>query len=135
MIYRNPDKVPNIRQHTPQNPATCPWCGEEKWFVSMYDDSRDNGRVQMYCDNTYCDSRETELIIMRGEGAHDRADVRALRMIDDGHHAGDVPSPSEVNFADPREHQRRDHKSAQRIAWRQGRASFAVEPVEPEDEV
>jgi hypothetical protein len=44
----------------------------------------------MYCDNGGCDSRETDLLVMRGHDenfrrrADTRADVRALVRIDDG---------------------------------------------------
>lgn len=89
----------------------------------------------MYCDSSNCVARETELIIVRGEGANMRADARALRKIDDGHQAGDAPSPASVNISDPKTHDRIRHKREHRIAWRQGDAPFTIQPAELEDEV
>jgi hypothetical protein len=55
-----------------------------EWFVSFGDDRTDLGRVEMYCDNQECDSRETVLLITRGHDdefcaqADTRPDVQAL---------------------------------------------------------
>lgn len=130
MTYSNPKNVPAVRAHTRENPTTCPWCGEGKWFVSAGDDGRDNGRVQMYCDSPDCHSRETELIVVRGEGAHERADVRALQAVDSGRHASDGDplvdldahrsAASLVDLA--------EYVGAHRVEWRHSGASFAVVP-------
>lgn len=82
------DGQPAIRSATPSNPWRCPWCGHKTWIVSEGDVRSDRGRVQMYCNGDECTSRETEVIIVRGDGAHLRADVRALSTLDNG--GGDV---------------------------------------------
>jgi hypothetical protein len=64
----------------------------------------------MYCNNSGCDSRETEVLIMRGHDeefrrrAGARADVRALVRIDDGGIEGHDPL-MEGDMADPRLHE------------------------------
>lgn len=76
--------VPAIRAANPEHPWVCPWCGDRTWFISSGDDRTDRGRVEMYCDNPDCDSRETVVLIVRGHtsdysaDASDNADVRAL---------------------------------------------------------
>lgn len=79
---------PAIRQATREIPWRCPWCGESTWFLSDGDIPEDRARVQMYCDSGECVSRETEIIITRGDGAHERLDVQALHRIDEGIDAG-----------------------------------------------
>lgn len=133
MTYKNPADTPAIRKHTSDNPTTCPWCGQNTWFVSDSDDPRDNGRVQMYCDAVGCESRETELLIVRGEGANFRADVRALNMVDDGHHAGDAPSPSTITLFDPATEARFAHKDAHRVTWRHSEEPFTIRPGDEHD--
>ncbi|HEX4834046.1 MAG TPA: hypothetical protein VH478_23475 [Trebonia sp.] len=80
--------VPAIRAATPERPWPCPWCGEKTWFVSLGDRPADRGRVEMYCDNPDCDSRETVVLIIKGfnetftADARSRADVRALEALE-----------------------------------------------------
>lgn len=67
------------------NPAQCMFCGAKTLKRSMSDRDEDTGRMELYCDNQDCDAREMVLLVIRdGAGAHDRADVRALRLVDDG---------------------------------------------------
>lgn len=128
MIYTNPAQVPAIRQHDSANPTTCPWCGDKTWFLSFGDIADDHGRVQMYCDNPGCDSRETELMIVRGERANSRADVQALRMIDDGQHTGEGPPPSSITVSDPQERARSQRRKVNRVEWRQSTKPFSIQP-------
>ena len=117
--------VPAARSATQQDPWTCPWCGERTWYVSDGDDERDEGRMQMYCDNSSCVSRETELIIMRGEGVHWRADVRALNSIDDGGAAGEQPLV-EVDLTSRADNDEMDRRHGLRIKWRQSRDPYTL---------
>lgn len=62
----------------------CPFCGARLLKVNWMDLPQDSQRVTVYCDNTYCVAREIEIVTTRGEGAHLRGDVAALRAIDSG---------------------------------------------------
>ncbi len=63
--------------------ARCYFCGEESAILSFGDLAQDHGRIEIYCDNGQCDAREMTIIVERGEGASDRADVRLLRGLDE----------------------------------------------------
>lgn len=98
--------TPAIRSADHDNPWRCPWCGQMTWIRSFGDLGQDLGRVQMYCDSSRCDSRETELLIVRGHGAlaapraGARADVRALAKLDHGYINGNEPGAGAVNAGD-----------------------------------
>jgi hypothetical protein len=62
----------------------CPFCGGNALLRSSGDLPQDTERVEVYCDNQFCDAREIVILITRGEGTHARADVRALSAVDDG---------------------------------------------------
>ncbi len=62
----------------------CPFCSAQTLLLSVGDIGADRDRVEVYCDNTDCDAREIVVLLMRGEGAHDRADVIALQAVDEG---------------------------------------------------
>jgi hypothetical protein len=62
----------------------CPWCGNDTWIVSQSDIGTDHGRLEMYCRSERCASRETILIIRRGDRADQRKDVLALQALDEG---------------------------------------------------
>ena len=65
--------------------AQCLMCGAETLKLSSTDVWADTGRLTLYCDNMNCDAREMELVVTRDNGrALRRADVRALKAIDDG---------------------------------------------------
>jgi hypothetical protein len=82
-------ETPWIRRDLSQNRYTrCPFCGEESAILSVSVRSADYGRVEIYCDSPECDAREIIILVRRGEGAHQRADVRALRAVD---HAVPIP--------------------------------------------
>lgn len=67
------------------DPVQCMFCGAQTLKRSASDRPKDPGRMELYCDNQFCDVREMVLLVMRdGAGAYDRADVRALRLIDNG---------------------------------------------------
>lgn len=90
----------------------------------------------MYCDNPDCHSRETALIVTRGEGAHDRADVRALHAIDSGRHTSDSASPGlDTTKADTAASMmdRVEHTAARAMDWRHSDARFTVEPSASDD--
>ncbi|WP_431220103.1 hypothetical protein [Leifsonia xyli] len=76
--------------------AQCYFCGEHTAKVSGGDLPGDNGRVEIYCDNTSCEAREVAVVVLRdGSKADTRADVRLLRAIDNDTHSTDWP-PVEV---------------------------------------
>lgn len=124
--------MPAIRSASHKDPWRCPWCGVNAWFVSEGDDARDKGRVQMYCDNDDCDSRETELLVVRGHDeehrarADIRADVRALRRIDDGGIEGREVREviSLTSAADWRESEERGER---RAAWRRSEEAYSID--------
>lgn len=62
----------------------CPFCGSERLLISDTDLPIDTERVEAYCDNASCDAREIVILVVRGAGTHDRADVSALRAVDRG---------------------------------------------------
>ena len=115
--------TPAIRTATREAPWRCPWCGANTWFVLDEDNPLDGGRVQMYCDNSGCDSRETDLLAMRGHDengqvrADRRADVRALRRIDNGALEGREPLES-YRVGNPNEREILERRE-RRIMWRQ----------------
>jgi hypothetical protein len=69
---------------TTTNAWPCPFCGAQSLLLSYGDLSADRDRVEVYCDNGYCDAREIIMLITRGEGAGDRADVIAIQAVDEG---------------------------------------------------
>ncbi len=84
--------TPWLRRHQPDagygsepNPIQCALCGERTLKRSATDHDEDTGRLELYCDNGRCDAREMVLLVKR-DGAHSglRADVRALRLVDEG---------------------------------------------------
>ena len=96
--------VPAVRKTS--DPRRCPWCGEDTWIISHGDGRNDPGRVEMYCDNRDCDSRETVMLIVRGfdddyeNNAGDRPDVGAIEGItyeewEAWHARGRKPAPVE----------------------------------------
>lgn len=63
----------------------CMFCGEQTVKRSASDRPQDPGRLELYCDNGRCEAREMTLLVKRdGAGANQRADVKALNLIDDG---------------------------------------------------
>jgi hypothetical protein len=65
---------------------TCPFCGDPSATVSMNDLDSDPVRLELYCDSDACDAREFVVLLLRGNLRQDlvRADVAALRAVDDG---------------------------------------------------
>jgi hypothetical protein len=65
---------------------TCPFCGDPSVRVSMNDLDSDPVRLELYCDSEHCDAREFVVLLLRGNLRQDlaRADVAALRAVDDG---------------------------------------------------
>jgi len=74
-------KTPWVR--TVDAPIICYLCGEQTMIRSFRDDERDSGRVQLYCENEGCDSREVELIVLRDGSSETltRADVQVLNSV------------------------------------------------------
>lgn len=64
----------------------CPYCGSKSVLISLGDIKNDKYRVELYCDNSMCDVREMVVLPKRTNEpvAWSRADVAALRIIDDG---------------------------------------------------
>ena len=64
----------------------CPFCGENTLVRSYGDLSDDNFRVELYCENALCDTREMAIIGLRMNGrvSDRRADVAAIQAVDDG---------------------------------------------------
>ncbi len=76
-------EVPWVRhQVTAGRRATCYFCGGQTLIQSNHDKSMDYGRIELYCDSPDCDAREVVVLAIRGERAHLRADVRALKLVD-----------------------------------------------------
>lgn len=64
---------------------TCPYCGADNVLLSLGDIADDTVQIELYCDNDMCDVREFVIVAKRGIGLHrNRADVRALNVVDDG---------------------------------------------------
>lgn len=62
----------------------CYFCGERTVMISFGDLPEDTGRLRLYCDNTQCGAREFTVLVERdGADAVMRADVRALRALDE----------------------------------------------------
>lgn len=84
--------TPWLRRHqtnagygTEPNPIQCLFCGGQTVKRSSTDHEEDPGRIELYCDNGSCDAREMVLLVRRdGAEAGLRADVRALRLVDEG---------------------------------------------------
>jgi hypothetical protein len=80
--------IPTIRATSEDerhvNGWTCPFCGSDELLISYGDFPADRDRIELYCDNPGCDAREFIVLVTRGEGAHERADVTALEAIDAG---------------------------------------------------
>lgn len=86
--------------HEPDG-VQCMFCGAKTLKRSMGDRDEDPGRMELYCDNTDCDAREMVLLVTRdGAGAGDRADARALRLIDRGTLDVHAAYPAEVESRD-----------------------------------
>lgn len=77
--------APWIRRQPRDARARCYFCGEDSAVRSVTDAPDDQGRVEVYCDNTNCDARKmTVLVLQDGTRATiERADVRALALIDE----------------------------------------------------
>ncbi len=63
-------------------PYPCYFCGEDQVKLSYADRPADAQRIELYCDNVNCEAREVVVLMRRGLGAHERADVRALQALD-----------------------------------------------------
>lgn len=86
----------------------------------------------MYCDNQDCDSRETGVLIVRGYDeefrarADTRADVRALRRIDDGGVEGrEIRELIEVTSA--ANNQESQERKERRVTWRQSEKTYSID--------
>jgi uncharacterized Zn finger protein len=129
-----PDQQPWIRQQVIENPskrdttiAQCYFCGEMTAKVSWGDMTADNGRVEVYCNNHNCEAREVVVLVERDSfAAGDRADVRALKAVDDASHSAMEPEIVVTSLAD--HIQRGDAHEAKLVGRRQNAApiSFAA---------
>lgn len=94
-------RQPHTTYGPESNPAQCVFCGAMTLKRSASDRGNDPGRMELYCDNQFCDAREMVLLVVRdGAGAHDRADVRALRLIDRGAFDVHTAFPPRMESAD-----------------------------------
>jgi hypothetical protein len=84
---------PWLRRHQPEatyNPVPasellqCLFCGARTLKRSASDRPEDSNRLELYCDNSRCDAREMVLLVLRDKQPGLRADVKALRLVDDG---------------------------------------------------
>jgi len=75
-----PGDTPWLRTHT-RGLADCYFCGDDTVILSFTDMPADNGRVTTYCDNTDCDAREVEVLVVDDgtDGTRRRTDVRIMR--------------------------------------------------------
>ncbi|MFE9812388.1 hypothetical protein [Streptomyces sp. NPDC005548] len=103
--------TPWLRQHQTSagwgpetDPVQCMFCGAKTLKRSATDREQDTGRMELYCDNQFCDAREMVLLVRRdGADAIFRADVKALNLIDNGEldvHAAFPPEMKSVSMAD-----------------------------------
>lgn len=77
-------QAPAVRRGDLGEPFVCYFCGDKTAIRSYGDDRDDNGRVEVYCDNTNCDAREVVILATRDGGhAHARADTRVLDGLDE----------------------------------------------------
>jgi hypothetical protein len=85
------------------------FCGSDDVVLSYDDDALDYGRIELYCDSPDCDVRRMVVLIVQGEEANLRADVRALDAVDKfaPPFEPDVPSDDEYDSA----HESRDYES------------------------
>jgi len=60
----------------------CMFCGGDEVILSYDDEGLDYGRIELYCDSPDCDVRRMVVLIVQGEEANLRADVRALDAVD-----------------------------------------------------
>lgn len=76
--------TPAIREAPDEYP--CPFCGKNTLVRSYGDLSDDNFRIELYCNNSYCDTREMAVIAkrMNGSVSGHRADVAAIVAVDEG---------------------------------------------------
>lgn len=65
---------------------SCPYCGGQSLLTSYGDIPDDRYRVEVYCDNPSCVIRTMAIVALRSDSplAHERADVKALRAVDNG---------------------------------------------------
>lgn len=77
----------------------CPFCGAQNVLLSYGDVKEDDRRVELYCDNTWCEVRQFTILAMRTNNPFDRADVYALHEIDAGMEHERLPDG--VNIMDP----------------------------------
>ncbi|MEU4010257.1 hypothetical protein AB0H30_17480 [Streptomyces pseudogriseolus] len=103
--------TPWLRRHQTEatwgpeaNSVQCMFCGEKTVKRSASDREQDPGRLELYCDNQFCDAREMVLLVKRdGADAIFRADVKALHLVDDGTldvHAAFPPEVKSYSMAD-----------------------------------
>jgi hypothetical protein len=64
----------------------CPFCGNPSATVSLNDVEADPVRLELYCDSGAGEAREFAVVLLRANLRQDlvRADVAALRAVDDG---------------------------------------------------
>ncbi|MBS1878621.1 MAG: hypothetical protein JST31_03815 [Actinobacteria bacterium] len=64
----------------------CPYCGGQSLLISYGDIPEDKYRIELYCENSSCVVREMTIIALCTDTAvsQDRADVRALHVVDRG---------------------------------------------------
>lgn len=86
---------PAVRRRSPTGPYlsfSCYFCGEQQLKLSDFDRAADPYRVELYCDNRNCEAREVVVLLRRGAGTHERADVAALETLDRSGTARDARS-------------------------------------------
>lgn len=78
----------------------CPYCGKKAVLISYGDIPEDDLRIELYCDNTWCEVRTFTIVALRTDRLlqNHRTDVAALHEVDEGTDEERVPSM--VNFAD-----------------------------------
>jgi hypothetical protein len=125
----------------------CPFCGDMALLLNGNDLGIDTKRVEVFCGNSHCEARDIVILIKRGAGAHRRADVWALRAVDEGTDAeqevdgailerdaeGNVASRAwSCNKASrSRSRGERDHQTLER---RRRPTNVTVGPIEQDDE-
>jgi hypothetical protein len=114
-----PGETPWARANPDQMP--CPYCGERKLIISMMDIQDDDLRVELYCDNEYCEARSFATILMSHHGMR-RADTQALFAVDHG------DDPEEENLLSSESMQRMLDRPVKALERRRQASEITVRP-------